>query len=91
MAGHSETRGQRPSHSVRVGAVEAAIWRNERRDGVGFYSVTFKRSFKDDTRGWQESSSFGERECLVLARVALEAQAWIRSQGRSHAESPEPA
>ncbi len=82
MSGYSEARGQRPTHAIRVGAVEAAIWRNERKDGSPFYSVTFKRSYLDEGRGWQESVSFAERECLVLARVALEAQSWIRTQAR---------
>lgn len=90
MAAKKEAPAKRPAHSVRVGPIEAAIWGNERKDGTPFYSVTFKRSYKDGEE-WKESSSYGERDCITLARAALESQAWIAQQMREAAASEEAA
>lgn len=87
MAVKKEAPARRPVHSVRVGSIEAAIWGNEKKDGTPFLSVTFKRSYKGDGDEWKESSSYGERDCLSLARAALEAQAWIGQQMREAAVS----
>lgn len=90
MAAKKEAPPRRPAHAVRVGAVEAAIWQNERKDGTPFYSVTFKRSYKDGD-DWKESPSYGERDCVSLARAALEATAWISQEMRSAAASEDAA
>lgn len=91
MAAKKEAPPRRPAHSVRVsGAIEAAIWQNERKDGTPFYSVTFKRSYKDGD-DWKESASYGERDCLSLARAALEAAAWISQEMRTAAASEDAA
>lgn len=90
MAVKKEAPARRPAHSVRIGPVEAAVWENERKDGTPFYSVAFKRTYKDG-EDWKESSSYGERDCLSLARAALEAQAWIGQQMREAAASEDAA
>jgi len=64
-----------PAKSIRLGAIEAAIWENEGKNGP-FYSVTVKRSYREGET-WKDSGSFGERDCIALARIALEANAWI--------------
>jgi hypothetical protein len=90
MAAKKEASAKRPAHSVRVGPIEAAIWSNERKDGTPFLSVSFKRSYKDGD-DWKESSSYGERDCITLARAALEAHAWIAQRVREDAASEEAA
>jgi hypothetical protein len=66
-----------PIHELKEGAVKAAIWRREGRNGA-FYQASFVRLFKDDEAGaWCESGSFGERELESLAKVASQAYAWI--------------
>lgn len=91
MAAKKEASAKRPAHSVRVGPIEAAIWSNERKDGTPFHSVTFKRSYKDDADEWRQSNAYGERDCITLARAALEAQAWIAQQLRDAATSEDAA
>jgi hypothetical protein len=44
------------------------------------YCVTFGRRYKDNENRWQESSSFGLDDLLLLAKVADEAHTWIARQ-----------
>jgi hypothetical protein len=69
----------RPAHTIRYGAVRAAIWRNLADNGSAsrpMYSVTFSRSYKDGD-AWKDSSSFGPDDLLLLAKAADEAHTWI--------------
>lgn len=75
----------RPAHTIRYGAVRAAIWRNVVDNGNAsrpIYSVTFGRSYKDGQSAWKESASFGRDDLLLLAKAADEAHTWI-TQRRS--------
>ncbi len=67
---------QRPVHEVRIGAIRAAVWENETENGTR-YNVTFTRLYKDDQDRWQDSTSFGRDDLLVLAKVADLAHTWI--------------
>lgn len=80
----------RPAHTIRYGAVRAAIWRNVVDNGNAsrpMYSATFTRSYKDDQNNWKESSSFGLDDLLLLAKAADEAHTWITRQRAADAES----
>jgi hypothetical protein len=73
----------RPVHTIRYGAVRVAIWRNMVDHGNAsrpMYSATFSRSYKDDQNQWQESSSFGLDDLLLVAKAADEAHTWIARQ-----------
>jgi hypothetical protein len=83
MPKSEKTKPRRPSHTVRYGAVEAAVWQNEGKGGA-FYATTFKRSYRDGEE-WKDSDSYGERDLLNLARCALDAQAFIAQQMREAA------
>lgn len=76
-------------HQVRLGAVKAAIWRNDTDKGVWF-NVTFERIYKDGNE-WQSTESFGRDDLLLVAKVADLAHSWIHEQGRgserSHADA----
>ena len=79
----TEKPGNRPAHTIRYGAVRAAIWRNVVDNGNAtrpLYCVTFSRSYKDGENHWKESASFGTDDLLVLAKVADEAHTWITRQ-----------
>lgn len=79
---------ERPSHEVRVGAVKAAIWRNDTAGGVR-YNVTFSRLYKDkEDDQWKSTDSFGRDDLLVLGKVADLAHTWIIQPGQ---EKEEPA
>ena len=59
---------QQPIAQVRIGAIRAAIWKNEGGDRAR-YNVTFQRLYKDGDQ-WKSSDSFGRDDLLVLAKVA---------------------
>jgi len=59
---------QKPTAHVRIGNIEAAIWKNETEGGTRC-NVTFKRHYKDGD-AWKSSESFRRDDLLVLAKVA---------------------
>ena len=82
-ASRTEKPANRPAHTIRYGAVRAAIWRNVVDNGNAtrpLYCVTFSRSYKDGENHWKESASFGSDDLLVLAKAADEAHTWITQQ-----------
>ena len=65
----------RPVHTIRYGAVRAAIWRNIVDNGNSEPSsllcdVYDSRSYKDGANHWKESRSFGLDDLLLLAKAA---------------------
>jgi hypothetical protein len=83
---------KKPAARISMYPVNAAIWRNQNPKGV-FYSVTFERSFKDDSGKWQTSSTFNANDLLLLAKVADQAHTEIfklRANDR-HSDADEDA
>lgn len=80
----------RPVHTVRYGAIQAAIWRNIVDNGNAsrpMYSVTFSRSYKDGNN-WKATSSFRLEDLLVLAKAMNDAHTFIHQRAaRDVAES----
>ena len=79
----SEKAANRPIHTIRYGAVRAAIWRNVVDNGNAskpMHNVTFSRSYKDGENNWKDSTSFGVDDLLLLAKAADEAHTWIARQ-----------
>ncbi len=70
------TSNTKPVDEVRIGAVKAAIWRNETDNGSRF-NVTFSRSYKDSEGNWKSTSSFRRDDLLVVAKVADQAHSRI--------------
>jgi hypothetical protein len=86
----TEKTTNRPVHTVRYGAIRAAIWRNVVDNGNATrprYCVTFSRSYKDGENQWKESSSFGGDDLLLLAKAADETHTWIARQRSADASS----
>ena len=70
----------KPTHEVRIGAIKAAIWKNDTASGVR-YNVTLSRIYKDkEDDQWKSTDSFGRDDLLVLAKVADTAHTWIFQQ-----------
>jgi len=66
----TESFANRPTASIRVGSVTASIWRNQTEKGP-FYSVTYKRSYKDAEGKWHDTDSFtGVDDNLELHKAA---------------------
>ena len=74
----------KPAHEVRLGAIKAAIWKNDTQSGVR-YNVTFSRLYKDGDE-WKSTESFGRDDLLVLAKVADQAHSWIFAQAHEEQE-----
>ena len=68
----------KPIHEVRIGAIKAALWRNETAAGVR-YNVTFSRLYREENR-WRSTDSFGRDDLLLLRKVADQAHSWICEQ-----------
>jgi len=72
----------KPVNEVRIGAIKAAIWKNDTTGGVR-YNVTFSRIYKDkDDDQWKSTDSFGRDDLLVLAKIADTAHTWIFQQSQ---------
>ena len=72
----------KPAQEIRIGAIKAAIWRNETTGGVR-YNVTFSRIYKDkEDDQWKSTDSFGRDDLLVLGKVADAAHTWIFQQSQ---------
>ena len=78
----------RPVQEIRIGAIRAAIWRNETESGVR-HNVTFERIYRDGEE-WRSTSSFGRDDLLLLGKVADQAHTWIHSQGRETSATASP-
>jgi hypothetical protein len=71
----------RPVHTIRHGAVKAAIWREHTEKGP-MYNVTFTRSYKVG-ENWKTSGSFGRNNLLALSLAATRAYEWIEYQANT--------
>lgn len=69
---------EKPAHELRLGAVKAAIWRNETDSGAR-YNTSLCRIYKDGEE-WKTAESFGRDDLLFLAKVADQAHTWICDQ-----------
>ena len=65
----TESFANRPVANIRVGSVQASIWRNQNDNGP-FYSTTLKRSYKDKDGSWKDTDSYGPTDLLELAKAA---------------------
>ncbi len=76
---------EKPVHNVKVGLIEAAIWKNETERGPR-YNVTFRRNYVVETNGqrtWRSTDSFGRDDLLTVAKLADLAHTWIAEQKTS--------
>jgi hypothetical protein len=66
----TNTTSNQPADNVRLGAVQAAIWRNTDSEGRTRYSVTFEKRYRDQNGDWLSTNSFNRDELLTLAKAA---------------------
>lgn len=89
--GHSngQSNGQPknvPVHTVRLGGIKVAVWRNQTTNGP-MHNSTIVRSYKNQQGEWAESQSFSRDDLLVAAKALdlahtyiVETEAAARSQ-----------
>jgi hypothetical protein len=66
----------RPAESLRYGALEASIWRNQGESG-DYLNTTFSRSYKQG-EDWKQTDSFREADLPTLSKLALDAHSTIQ-------------
>ena len=75
---NTNTNNNQPVAKYKLGALRAAIWKNETQFGPQF-SVSFSRIYKkgDD---WRETGSFRRDDLLPLQKLADQAYGYIIEQ-----------
>jgi hypothetical protein len=74
----NKTTKDKPVHEIRLGAIRAAIWKNDTETGAR-YNTTVSRLYRDGEE-WKSAESFGRDDLLVLAKVVDHAHSWICEQ-----------
>jgi len=67
-----------PAHKIRIGNLQATIWRNLAERG-NWYSVKLSRSFKTD-EGFRDTDNLGYDDLLTAGKVLDLAHTWIMHQ-----------
>ena len=67
-----------PAHKIRIGALQATIWRNLGDKG-NWYSVKLTRGYKVD-EGWRETDNLGFDDLLTAAKLLDQAHTYIAHQ-----------
>lgn len=67
-----------PAHKIRIGTLQATIWRNAGENGP-WYSLNLTRGYKADD-GWRETDSLGFDDLLAAAKLLDLAHGWVLSQ-----------
>ena len=77
-------QNNKPIHEIRLGAIRAAIWKNETTHGPRL-NASFSRLFKDGEE-WKSTTSFGRDDLLLLAKVADEVHSFIHHHNAQTSE-----
>lgn len=64
------TSTQKPSATLRDGAIKATIWKRQSESNGSFFTVEFSRTYTDEAGAYHDSRSFSGAEPLMLARLA---------------------
>ena len=60
-----------------MGAVKAAIWKNEGSNGTEFMTANFHTLYRDRDGNWCRSTSFGRDDLLLIGKVANEVHSYM--------------
>lgn len=74
-----------PAHKIRIGALQATIWRNSGERGP-WYSVTPSRSYRQSDDSWRETDNMGFDDLLAMAKLLDQAHSWIVGQMQADAK-----
>ena len=76
----SEEKKNEPRDRVRLGAVEAAIWENEGKNG-SWVTIALSRTYEDKDGNLQNSSTFTEAQAILAREVLARAIEKVAEQG----------
>lgn len=83
----------KPVEEIRIGAIKAAIWRNDGEQGPRF-NVSFQRIYRTNEGEWRSTDSFGRDDLLILGKVADAAHTRVlqlQGEAREEQQQAEPA
>jgi hypothetical protein len=75
----------KPAHKIRIGVLQATIWRNTGDNGT-WYSVVPSRSYKQGDETWKETDSLNADDLLAMAKLLDLAHTWIVQQQQADAK-----
>lgn len=78
-----------PAHKIRIGSLQATIWRNQSDKG-NWYSVKLSRGYKAD-EGWRETDNLGFDDLLSAAKLLDLAHTWVLHQQQADAKARKEA
>jgi hypothetical protein len=84
-----ETNMSQPAHKIRIGFLQATIWRNPGEKG-NWYSVIPSRSYKQED-AWKETESLSFDDLLTMAKLLDLAHTWIMHQQQADAKDRKEA
>lgn len=71
---------KKPIETIRIGRIQACIWRNLSKAGKPWYNVTVSRSYMLNHDDWYDSDSFSYSDLPCIGRALEDAMSWIRDQ-----------
>ena len=76
----------KPAHKIRIGALQATIWRNTSEKGT-WYSVIPARGYKQGDDTWKETDSLNFDDLLSMAKLLDLTHTWIMHQQQADAKA----
>ena len=77
-----------PVHTIRIGCVNMAFWKNIGGSHGHWYTVTIERLYKnDDGKGWKSTRTFRSQDLLALAKLADLAHTWMMEKEKEEKEN----
>jgi len=76
----SDEKKNEPIDRMRLGAVEAAIWENEGKNGP-WVTIALSRTYEDKDGNLQSSNTFTEAQAILAREVLTRAIARVTEQG----------
>lgn len=70
----------RPIHEIKLGCIQAAIWRNTKTGSEAWFNVSLSRLYRDGD-SWKSTSSMRRDDLPLVAKAAEMAYSWIWENG----------
>ncbi len=81
---------QRPAHEIKLGSIQAAIWRNGISEQTSWFNVSISRVYRDGDV-WKTTTAIRRDDLPLLAKAAEMAYAWIWDNDAKNEENTNDA